>query len=88
MILGQHAFFVNPSDSVAVIAAHANVIPYFKKTGLKGLARSMPTSAALDRVAEKLNVKSFEVPTGEYIILILHARCFCNDFGVIHLACT
>ena len=88
MILGQHAFFVNPSDSVAVIAANANVIPYFKKSGLKGLARSMPTSAALDKVAEKLKVKSFEVPTGESIILILHARCFCSDLGVIHLVRT
>jgi len=65
MILGENAFFVNPSDSVAIIAAHADCIPYFKKSGgLKGLARSMPTSAALDRVADKLNIKKFEVPTG------------------------
>ena len=47
MILGKDCF-VNPSDSVAIIAANADAIPYFKKTGLKGLARSMPTSAALD----------------------------------------
>jgi phosphoglucomutase len=62
MILGR-AFFVNPSDSVAVIAANASAIPYFR-SGLKGLARSMPTSAALDRVAKDLGVEFFEVPTG------------------------
>uniref|UniRef100_A0A0D6QXZ6 Alpha-D-phosphohexomutase alpha/beta/alpha domain-containing protein n=1 Tax=Araucaria cunninghamii TaxID=56994 RepID=A0A0D6QXZ6_ARACU len=63
MILGK-AFFVTPSDSVAMIAANAEVaIPYFKN-GLKGLARSMPTSGALDLVAKKLNLPFFEVPTG------------------------
>ncbi|KAB2624205.1 phosphoglucomutase [Pyrus ussuriensis x Pyrus communis] len=63
MILGKR-FFVTPSDSVAIIAANAvEAIPYFK-TGLKGVARSMPTSAALDVVAKHLNLKFFEVPTG------------------------
>ncbi|KAG7017117.1 Phosphoglucomutase, chloroplastic [Cucurbita argyrosperma subsp. argyrosperma] len=63
MILGR-GFFVTPSDSVAIIAAYAQeAIPYFKN-GPKGLARSMPTSGALDRVAEKLNLPFFEVPTG------------------------
>ncbi|KMZ67771.1 Phosphoglucosamine mutase [Zostera marina] len=63
MILGKH-FFVTPSDSVAMIAANAQeAIPYFQN-GPKGLARSMPTSGALDRVAEKLNLPFFEVPTG------------------------
>lgn len=63
MILGNH-FFITPSDSVAMIAANAEAaIPYFKG-GPNGLARSMPTSAALDRVAEKLNLPFFEVPTG------------------------
>ncbi|KAG7035592.1 Phosphoglucomutase, chloroplastic [Cucurbita argyrosperma subsp. argyrosperma] len=63
MILGK-GFFVTPSDSVAIIAANAQeAIPYFKN-GPKGLARSMPTSGALDRVAEKLNLPFFEVPTG------------------------
>ncbi|OMJ07250.1 Phosphoglucomutase [Smittium culicis] len=58
-------WFVNPSDSVAVIADYAaEAIPYFKKTGLKGLARSMPTSASIDRVAEAHKVQLFEVPTG------------------------
>ncbi|KAF1879307.1 hypothetical protein Lal_00047981 [Lupinus albus] len=59
MILGR-SFFVTPSDSVALIAANASeTIPYFK-TGVKGLARSMPTSGALDRVAQKLNLPFFE----------------------------
>nr|GMD52026.1 phosphoglucomutase, chloroplastic [Ipomoea batatas] len=63
MILGRQ-FFVTPSDSVAIIAANAKeAIPYFK-SGPKGLARSMPTSGALDRVAEKLNLLFYEVPTG------------------------
>ncbi|XP_071952192.1 phosphoglucomutase-1-like [Antedon mediterranea] len=64
MILGQNGFFVNPSDSIAVIAANASCIPYFKNTGVKGLARSMPTSGALDRVAIKDGLQMFEVPTG------------------------
>lgn len=64
MVLGKQ-FFVTPSDSVAVIAAHAYAIPFFRDAGgLKGVARSMPTSAALDRVAAKLGLKLFEVPTG------------------------
>jgi phosphoglucomutase len=63
MVLGPK-FFVSPSDSVAMIAAGAQAaIPYFKG-GLKGVARSMPTGAALDRVAAKLGVPFFETPTG------------------------
>ncbi|KAK4743009.1 hypothetical protein SAY87_001010 [Trapa incisa] len=63
MILGKR-FFVTPSDSVAIIAANAvDAIPYFSG-GLKGVARSMPTSAALDVVAKKLGLEFFEVPTG------------------------
>eukprot|EP00126_Sphaerothecum_destruens_P011947 Sdes_comp20972_c0_seq2m19050 len=62
MILGKNAF-VNPSDSVAVIAANSHLIPYFR-SGLKGVARSMPTSQALDRVAQKLAIEVYEVPTG------------------------
>ncbi|KAK4261758.1 hypothetical protein QN277_004714 [Acacia crassicarpa] len=63
MILGKR-FFVTPSDSVAIIAANAvEAIPYFSG-GLKGVARSMPTSAALDVVAQHLKLKFFEVPTG------------------------
>eukprot|EP00038_Savillea_parva_P018092 m.22395 g.22395 ORF g.22395 m.22395 type:complete len:593 (-) comp3982_c0_seq1:185-1963(-) len=64
MILGKNGFFVTPSDSVAIIAANADCIPYLAKDGIKGLSRSMPTGAALDHVAKKLNVPFFEVPTG------------------------
>ena len=49
MIIGKDGFFVTPCDSLAIIAANLDSIPYFKKTGVKGFARSMPTSAALDR---------------------------------------
>uniref|UniRef100_A0A6N2M633 phosphoglucomutase (alpha-D-glucose-1,6-bisphosphate-dependent) n=2 Tax=Salix viminalis TaxID=40686 RepID=A0A6N2M633_SALVM len=63
MILGKR-FFVTPSDSVSIIAANAvEAIPYFS-AGLKGVARSMPTSSGLDVVAKNLNLKFFEVPTG------------------------
>uniref|UniRef100_UPI00358FD337 phosphoglucomutase-1 isoform X1 n=2 Tax=Myxine glutinosa TaxID=7769 RepID=UPI00358FD337 len=64
MILGHKAFFVNPSDSVAVIAANLGSIPYFQSTGVHGLARSMPTSGALDRVAASENIALYETPTG------------------------
>ncbi|TEB33019.1 phosphoglucomutase [Coprinellus micaceus] len=63
MIYGKSAF-VTPSDSVAIIAHWADVIPYFKKGGVKGLARSMPTSKAIDLVAQKKGLEYFEVPTG------------------------
>jgi phosphoglucomutase len=64
MILGNQ-FFVSPSDSLAIIAAYADVIPFFKSQGgLKGVARSMPTSGAVDRVAKDLNFDLFETPTG------------------------
>ena len=49
MILGRNAFFVSPCDSLAVIAANLTCIPYFQKTGVRGYARSMPTSGAVDR---------------------------------------
>nr|WP_294838963.1 alpha-D-glucose phosphate-specific phosphoglucomutase [uncultured Methylotenera sp.] len=62
MILGQN-FFVTPSDSLAVLAANATLVPAYKD-GIAGVARSMPTSGAVDRVAAKLNVPSFETPTG------------------------
>ncbi|KNZ75140.1 Phosphoglucomutase [Termitomyces sp. J132] len=64
MIYGKGAF-VTPSDSVAIIANWAHVIPYFQKNGgIKGLARSMPTSKAIDLVAKKKGLEYFEVPTG------------------------
>lgn len=69
MIYGAGAF-VTPSDSVAIIADWADVIPYFKKSGVKGLARSMPTSAAIDLVAKSKGLEYFEVPTGMISSLI------------------
>ncbi len=62
MILGNR-FFVTPSDSLALLAANATLVPGYKK-GLAGIARSMPTSAAADRVAQALNIPCFETPTG------------------------
>jgi phosphoglucomutase len=62
MILGKK-FFVTPSDSLALLAANATLVPGYKK-GLAGVARSMPTSAAVDRVAQVLNIPCFETPTG------------------------
>lgn len=62
MILGNN-FFVTPSDSLAVLAANATLIPAFR-AGIAGVARSMPTSAAVDRVAKKLNIPCYETPTG------------------------
>jgi len=62
MILGQR-FFVTPSDSVAILAANATLVPGYAH-GLRGVARSMPTSAALDAVAEALGIACFETPTG------------------------
>uniref|UniRef100_A0A2K5J6Z6 Phosphoglucomutase-1 n=1 Tax=Colobus angolensis palliatus TaxID=336983 RepID=A0A2K5J6Z6_COLAP len=59
MILGKHGFFVNPSDSVAVIAANIFSIPYFQQTGVCGFAQSMPTSGALDPVANVTKIKFF-----------------------------
>ncbi len=62
MILGNH-FFVTPSDSLAIIAANAALIPAYQQ-GLAGVARSMPTSGAVDRVAAKLQIPCYETPTG------------------------
>ena len=62
MILGDN-FFVTPSDSVAIIAANAHLIKGYQK-GLKGVARSMPTSCALDAVAKALDIECYETPTG------------------------
>ena len=62
MILGRN-FFVTPSDSLAVIAANAHLIPGYRN-GIPGVARSMPTSQAVDRVADVLGIECFETPTG------------------------
>ncbi|MEE1656161.1 alpha-D-glucose phosphate-specific phosphoglucomutase [Microvirga sp. CF3062] len=55
--------FVTPSDSLAILTSHAHLAPGYSK-GLTGVARSMPTSRAADRVAAKLGINSFETPTG------------------------
>ncbi|KAJ8099149.1 hypothetical protein POJ06DRAFT_239052 [Lipomyces tetrasporus] len=68
MIYGANAF-VSPGDSVAIIAHHADKIPYFKQGGVHGLARSMPTSGALDLVAKAKGLNLYEVPTGELGLL-------------------
>lgn len=62
MILGRGTY-VTPSDSLAVLAANAHLAPAYA-AGLAGVARSMPTSAAADRVAESLGIACFETPTG------------------------
>ncbi len=62
MIVGRGAY-VTPSDSLAILAANAHLAPAYSD-GLAGIARSMPTSAASDRVAEKLGIGSYETPTG------------------------
>ena len=71
MIYGPSAF-VSPGDSLAIIAEHAESIPYFANNGVYGFARSMPTSGALDIVAKTKNLNVYEVPTGW--------KFFCNLF--------
>ena len=62
MVVGKRTY-VSPSDSLAVLAANAHLAPGYK-AGIAGVARSMPTSAAADLVAEKLRVGKYETPTG------------------------
>jgi phosphoglucomutase len=62
LIIGKNRF-VTPSDSLALLAANAHLAPGYKQ-GIAGIARSMPTSAAADRVAEKLGIEMHETPTG------------------------
>ncbi|GJD64131.1 alpha-D-glucose phosphate-specific phosphoglucomutase [Methylobacterium frigidaeris] len=62
MIVAPH-LFVTPSDSLAILAAHAHLAPGYK-AGLAGIARSMPTSRAADRVAAAFGIPAFETPTG------------------------
>ena len=62
LIIGR-GIFVTPSDSLAMLAANAHLAPGYAR-GLAGIARSMPTSAAADRVAESLGIPAFETPTG------------------------
>lgn len=84
MILGQR-FFVTPSDSLAVMASTAHLMPGYQQ-GLVGIARSMPTSRAADRVADKLGIECYETPTGwKYFGNLLDARrvtlCGEESFG-------
>ena len=62
MIVGRH-FVVSPSDSLAVLAAYARLVPAYQ-AGLRGVARSMPSSTAVDRVAQDLGIPCYETPTG------------------------
>lgn len=62
LIIGRHCY-VTPSDSLAVLAANAHLAPGYAR-GLKGIARSMPTSGAADRVAARLGIPLYETPTG------------------------
>lgn len=62
MILGRN-MFVTPSDSLAIMAANAHLVPGYHN-GIKGVARSMPTSQAVDVVAQQLGVECYETPTG------------------------
>lgn len=62
LIIGR-GIFVTPSDSLAMLAANAHLVPAYRN-GLSGIARSMPTSGAADRVAEALGIPCFETPTG------------------------
>jgi phosphoglucomutase len=67
MVVGKsaagEALVISPSDSLAVLAANARLVPWFKD-GLRGVARSMPTSRAVDRVAAALGIACYETPTG------------------------
>lgn len=62
MVVGR-GIYISPSDSLAVLAANAHLAPGYR-AGIAGIARSMPTSAAADRVAQALGIPSFETPTG------------------------
>ncbi|KAG2733927.1 hypothetical protein G9P44_003452 [Scheffersomyces stipitis] len=77
MIYGAGTF-VSPGDSVAIISEYADSIPYFKKQGVYGLARSMPTSGAIDLVAKAKGLNVYEVPTGW--------KFFCNLFDADKLS--
>ncbi|XP_064546347.1 phosphoglucomutase [Drosophila montana] len=82
MIIGGKAFFVTPSDSLAVIAHYLEAIPYFQKNGVQGFARSMPTASAVDLVGKKLGKEVFEVPTGwKYFGNLMDAGrlCLCGE---------
>ena len=62
MVLGK-AFYINPCDSLAILTANAHCVPAYAK-GIVGVARSMPTSRAVDRVAKAMKIPCYETPTG------------------------
>jgi phosphoglucomutase len=62
MVLGKQ-FYINPCDSLAILTANAGLIPAYAE-GIAGVARSMPTSRAVDRVAKAMNIPCYETPTG------------------------
>ena len=83
MIMGSE-WFVTPSDSLAIIADYAaqGAIPYFEKTGLSGVARSMPTSRAIDKVCEVRGIQCFQTPTGwKFFGTLMDAGkvCLCGE---------
>ncbi len=81
MILGKNGFFVTPSDSLAVITSHMKYIPHFIKHPATGVARSMPTSTAVDKVAERLGLNLYEVPTGRSVVVkILTSKFRCTNY--------
>jgi phosphoglucomutase len=72
MVVGRNCI-ISPSDSLAVLVANARLIPWFKD-GLSGVARSMPTSRAVDRVAAALGIPCYETPTGwKFFVSLLDA---------------
>ena len=84
MILGQN-FFVNPSDSLAIMTANAHLLPGYKM-GICGVARSLPTSQAVDKVANAMGIECYETPTGwKYFGNLLDAKritlCGEESFG-------
>lgn len=85
MILGPD-LIVSPGDSLAILAANAHLVPAFRERGLAGVARSLPTSRALDRVAVRKGLNIFETPTGwKYFTNLLEsgkiALCGEESFG-------
>ncbi|KAI3388737.1 hypothetical protein SNEBB_003237 [Seison nebaliae] len=87
MVLGRNGYYVNPCDSLAVIADNLQILPAFKSRKITGFARSMPTSSAIDRVAKKKNVTCFVTPTGwKYFGDLMDGNrvCLCGEesFGL------
>lgn len=83
MILGENGFFVNPSDSVAIMAANLSAIPYFRQQGVRGFGRSMATSTAIDRyhTREHTYQKGAQTPCGTLLFL---RRCSHRDSSTMN----